>query len=147
MSVDKTFVDTNVLIYAFTADEPDKKEIALKTLDNSQPVISTQVLKEFSNVLLKKGDIRPESIKVIIAKISEVADVVNEELALIFASFDIHERYKYSFYDSLIIATALNSQCQVLLSEDLQDKQIIDGRLRIVNPFRFKDDVNVDAPS
>jgi len=136
MNADKTFVDTNILIYAFTIDEPDKQAKALKYLDSCQPVISTQVIKEFSNVLLKRGNVRQDRIKEIINEITEIVWVVNEELALIFAAFDIKERYRFSFYDSLIIATAVNSQCKVLLSEDMQDGQIIDGSIRIINPFR-----------
>ena len=132
MSADNTFADTNILIYAYTSDEPDKQEKTLKFLDDCQPVISTQVLKEFSNVLLKKENVSHERIKETIGEIIEVANVVNEELTLILDSIDIHERYKFSFYDSLIIAAALNSQCQILLSEDMQDGQIIEGRLRIV---------------
>ena len=135
MNADKTFVDTNILIYAFTIDEPDKQAKALKYLDSCQPVISTQVIKEFSNVLLKRGNVRQDRIKEIIKEIAEIVWVVNEEVALIFAAFDIKERYRFSFYDSLIVATAVNSQCKVLLSEDMQDGQIIDGSLRIINPF------------
>jgi len=135
MHVDKAFIDSNILIYAYTTDEPDKQKIALKFLDDCQPVISTQVIREFSNVLLKKGNVRSEWIKQEIGEIIEIAILLNEDLSLILDSFTIHERYKYSFYDSLIITTALNSQCQVLLSEDMQDGQIIEGRLRIVNPF------------
>jgi len=135
MSVVKTFIDTNVLIYAFTADEPAKQEIALIYLNHCLPVISTQVVKEFSNVLLKKTDISLQAIQEIINEIIDVADVANEEIGLIFAAFEIHKRYKFSFYDSLIVATAINSRCQVLLSEDIQDGQIIDNKLKVVNPF------------
>jgi len=136
MNAGKTFADTNIVIYAFTSDEPEKQVQTLRFLDDCQPVVSTQVLKEFSNVLLKKGNVRHARIKEIVSEITEVASVVNEELTLILDSIDIQERYKFSFYDSLIIAAALNSQCQTLLSEDMQDGQIIDGRLRIVNPYR-----------
>jgi predicted nucleic acid-binding protein len=136
MSADKTFVDANILIYAYTADEPAKQEKALKFLDDCRPVISIQVLREFANVLLKKRNVKHEDIKEILSEITEIADVVHEDLALIFASFDIHERYKYSFYDSLIIAAAVKSQCRVLLSEDMRDGQIINGTLKIINPLR-----------
>ena len=132
----KTFIDTNVLIYAFTADEPNKRNIALEYIDECQSVISAQVLKEFSNVLLKKGNINHEEIKIIINGIIEVTSVIIDELAFVIGAFDIHKRYEYSFYDSLIITTALSAQCKALLSEDMQDGQIIDGSLRIINPFR-----------
>jgi len=135
MNVVKTFVDTNILIYAFTADEPEKQEVALKFLDGCLPVISTQVIKEFSNVLLRKTSIDLENIQEIIGGIIGISDVVNEEIELIFSAFDIHKRYQFSFYDSLVIATAITAKCQVLLSEDLQGGQVIDGKLKIVNPF------------
>jgi len=135
MNATRTFIDTNILIYAFTADEPAKQEIALKFLDDCLPVISTQVIKEFSNVLLKKTNIDLQNIQKIVNEIVDITDVVDEELVLIFDAFDIHNRYKFSFYDSLIIATAINSNCQVLLSEDMQDRQIIDEKIKILNPF------------
>ena len=136
MNDNRIFVDTNILIYAFTSDEPDKQTKTLRILDDCQPVVSMQVLREFANVLLKKGSVSHERIATILGDISEIASVINEEFALILHSIDIHKRYKLSFYDSLIIAAAEQSQCQILLSEDMQDGQVIGGKLRIVNPFR-----------
>jgi len=136
MNADKIFIDTNVLIYAFTSDEPDKQEITIKLIENCQPVVSTQVLREFSNVLLKKGNVSNETIKETISEITAITSVVDEDVSLILHAIDINARYKFSFYDSLIVVSALNSQCQVLLSEDMQDGQIIEGSLRIVSPFR-----------
>jgi len=136
MNAVKTFIDTNILIYAFTADEPLKQAIALDFLDKSLPVVSTQVLKEFSNVMLKRANVRIKTVQDTIKEILSVSELVNEGIQLIIAAFGIYERYKFSFYDSLIIATALNSKCITVLSEDLQDRQIIDGKLKIVNPFR-----------
>ena len=137
MSAVKTFIDTNILIYAFTADEPTKQETALKFLNDCLPVISTQVVKEFSNVLLKKTSIGLKAIRETINEITDVADVVNEDIGLIFTAFDIHERYKFSFYDSLIVAAAMKSRCKALLSEDMQDGLVIDETLKIVNPFKL----------
>ena len=137
MNAVKTFIDTNVLVYAFTASEPEKQKIAIKFLDDCLPVISTQVIKEFTNVLLIKTNISVQEIRETISEIIDIADLVNEEPGHIFDSFDIHRRYQYSFYDSLIIATAIKSKCSVLLSEDMQDKQIIDDYLEIINPFNI----------
>ena len=136
MNAVKTFIDTNILVYAFTADEPEKQEAALKALNKCMPVVSAQVIKEFSNVLLRKTNADTQTIKDTINDIITVADVVAEEIELILASFDIHERYKFSFYDSLIVTAALNSKCEILLSEDMQDGQIIGERLKIVNPLQ-----------
>ena len=136
MNAVKTFVDTNVLIYAFTSDEPDKQAIALKYIDACLPVISTQVLKEFSNVLIKRGGVGQEIVKNTINEIINIAIVINEEPTLILNAIDMHGRYNFSFYDSLIIAAAAEAQCKVLLSEDLHDGLVIEGKLSIVNPFR-----------
>ena len=135
MSANKIFVDTNVLIYAFAIDEPDKRKKIIESLENSRIVVSTQVLKEFANVALKKGYADNKLVKTIIADLSDFAEVVTEDLLLILESIDIREKYKYSFYDSLIIAAALKSRCQTLFSEDMQDGQAIDESLTIKNPF------------
>ena len=135
MNAVKTFIDTNVLIYAFTADEPEKQKTAINFIDGCLPVISTQVIKEFSNVLIRKTNMDSRHIRELINEITNAADVVNERIELIFTSLDIHKRYKFPFCDSLIIAAAQSSKCQVLLSEDMQDGQIIDGKLKIINPF------------
>ncbi|MCL2202914.1 MAG: PIN domain-containing protein [Defluviitaleaceae bacterium] len=131
----KAFIDTNILVYAFTADEPVKREKALAFLDERPCVISTQVLKEFTYVLLKKSQVKPKAIGKIVHEISEVATVVNEEAALILAAVEIYKRYGYVFYDSLIIATALHNGCTMLASEDMQEGQIVAGTLEIVNPL------------
>jgi predicted nucleic acid-binding protein len=136
MNAVKTFIDTNVLIYAFTADEPEKRAIAIDCLNNCLPVISTQVVKELSAVLLKKAKIDLSTLRDTVGEIAEVAEVVHEEIALVFSAFDIHEKYQFSFYDSLIIAAALQAKCQVLLSEDMQDGQIVNDELTIVNPYK-----------
>ena len=135
MNADKTFVDTNVLIYAFSADEPEKQRKALQALESIRPVISKQVLKEFVNVLVKKGSASYDKLKDTIKDILEITDLVDESVMMILHSLDIQERYRFSFYDSLIIAAALASDCHTLLSEDMQGGQLIEGRLEIVNPF------------
>ena len=131
----KTFIDTNILLYAFTEDEKNKQEIAITALENCVPVISIQIINEFSHVALKKN-VKTITIKKKLKDIIEITEVINENTICIFNALDIHERYKYSFYDSLIIASALYSNCMVLLSEDLHDSQIIDDKLKIINPFK-----------
>jgi len=131
----RTFIDTNILVYAFTSDEPLKKRDALYFLDNCLPVISTQVTREFSNVILKKTNFDSQYVKDVINEITSVAEVVSEEIPLIIEALDLRTRYSYSFYDCLILAAALSSNCKVLLSEDMQNGQIIDDSLLISNPF------------
>ena len=136
MNGDKAFIDTNILVYAFTKDEPEKQETAIELLSGCHPVVSTQVLKEFSNVLIKKTNAGIPAIIETVNEIIAVTEVVNEETPLLFAAFGILEKYGFSFYDSLIVAAALKSQCRILLSEDMQDGQVIENTLEIFNPFR-----------
>jgi predicted nucleic acid-binding protein len=136
MNDTRTFIDTNILIYAFSLNEPAKQKMALNYLDKCIPVISTQVVKEFSNVLLKKKtSFNSKQIKGLINEIITVAEVIDEDVSHILKALELKEQYGYSFYDCLIIATAIHSNCSVLLSEDLQNNQIIDDKLKILNPF------------
>jgi len=135
MNVGRTFVDTNILVYAFTSDELQKRKKALLALDNCITIVSTQVIREFSNTLFNKTDFGSEQVKDIIGEITSVAEVVCEEIVMISGAIDLREKYKYSFYDSLIISAALSSNCEILLSEDMQNGQLIEDKLQIVNPF------------
>jgi len=135
MNAIRTFIDTNILIYAFSADEPVKRETAIKKINGCSAVISTQIIKEFSNVLFKKTKLGINAIHETITEIYSAMEVVNEDINSIFDSFGLIKKYGYSFYDSLVIATALRSKCRVLLSEDFYNGQLIENKLKIVNPF------------
>lgn len=130
----KSFFDTNVIVYAQTAGP--KAELC-RNLMNEGGVISIQVLNEFANVLSRKLMISWEEVG---ERISDVLVVMPDPLAL---TLEDHERarsialrYRLSFYDSLIVATAGRAGCAQVLSEDLPHGQLIDG-IKIVNPFNF----------
>ena len=135
------FFDSNVLIYLFDAADPTKQQIARRlvahALAEGTGCISPQVVQETLNVLTGKFQ-RPAS--------SEDAQQILERVlaplwrsmptvALYTRALDLHARYRYSFYDSLIVAAALEAGCTRLYSEDLQDGQQIEG-LVIQNPFK-----------
>jgi predicted nucleic acid-binding protein len=135
MNAVRTFVDTNILIYAFTTDESMKRELAVDVLENCVPVLSIQVLKEFTNVLVRKTEMEATDIGNLIREIMGVSEIAIEKTELIHSALKICDKYGYSFYDSYIIATAIDSKCQILLSEDMQNGQIIENRLTVKNPF------------
>ncbi|MCL2047836.1 MAG: PIN domain-containing protein [Defluviitaleaceae bacterium] len=140
MSV-RTFADTNIHVYAHTYSlnplDISKRNIALKYLDECRLVISTQVIREFVNVMAKKGKRTVSEMEEHTERIVEVAElVVEEDLQLIRKAFVINGAYGYSYFDSLIIAAALKADCEILLSEDMQHGQLIEGTLKIVNPFK-----------
>jgi predicted nucleic acid-binding protein len=130
---DKVFLDSNLLVYYAT--EPIKQTLIVDILEQSYEVfISTQCLNEFVNVCLKKRFLSVEQTKLAIYSFGLLCDIYKPNENTIRKALDIHLRYQYSFYDSLIVATALECSCEVLYSEDMSNGQVIEG-LQIVNPF------------
>jgi len=133
---DKRFFDTNIVVYLYSKDEPDKQSIAKNLFKNNQPIISTQVLGEFSNVLRRK--FQQEYTDIVVA-VNQVTAIVNQVATItndnIISALNLADKYHYSFYDSLIIAVALAENCTILYSEDLQHGQTIESTLTIQNPF------------
>lgn len=135
---DNAFIDTNVLVYAHTDQDLEKQSIAQAIIFNDQTFISTQVLQELANTLHKKFNIEwNDIINVLIESSSNCTLLINSEV-IILRACEIASRYQFSFYDSLIISSAVIGGCTVLYSEDLRDGQIIDNKLTIVNPFLKK---------
>jgi predicted nucleic acid-binding protein len=132
---DNCFIDTNVLVYCYTSDEPDKSKKALVVSDSPNTFISTQVLTEFSNTLKKKFDFGWNEIEQTLSEISSDFNVYINKPITIEQACRIADKYKFSFYDSLIISAAISCNCSTLFSEDMRHGQIIDDKLKIVNPF------------
>jgi len=141
---DNFFLDSNICIYAFGIDNK-KKQKALDLIISSQATISTQVLMETANVATKKLNFSQEKLLLSCDYITTFCSVHIIELSTIKLAFQIRKRYQYSLYDSLVIASALESNCSILYSEDMQHGHFIgyfgdsdiDKCLRIVNPFHF----------
>ena len=130
----KTFADTNILVYAFSSSEAAKQTKALTVLDECHLVVSTQVIREFITVATRKYNQPLSKIITHVNHISDISNIVDENIDLIHSALELHKHNNYRFYDCLIIAAALKADCNVLLSEDMQDGQVIGG-LTIVNPF------------
>lgn len=132
---DNIFIDTNILIYFVSNDEAKKiiaKDVLIKEAIN---IVSSQVIGEFVSVTRKKRILPSDDI---IRFANEFMDIFNFVLIgkeTIKLSFEIHRRYKFSTWDSLIIASALENDCKILYTDDMQHNQLIDKKLRIVNPF------------
>ena len=132
---DKVFLDTNVLIYAYSEDEPNKRQRAIDCVRSAEAWISTQVLNETINVLKRKFSLSYSQIRDAVQEISKGFPIVLVSVNTIEMALNLAERYQYSYFDSLILASALEAGCQILYSEDLQDGQRIENQLTIVNPF------------
>jgi len=137
---DKYFIDTNIFVYTFDLRNKNKRNIAhdliRKALSSQKGCISYQVVQEFLNVSLKKFE-KPLTLQDCQYYLNTVLDPLCEVYAgigLFMNALDISDRWKYSFYDSLIISAALSSKCRILYSEDLHHQQKIQD-LEIINPF------------
>jgi predicted nucleic acid-binding protein len=127
------FLDTNVLIYAFTDDPRNQKA---QELLGRGCVIGVQVLNEFTNVARRKLGMTWEELREALSSILIVCPtVLPMDLEIHSDALAIAERYGFRIFDALMIASALHGGCEILWSEDMQDGMVIDGRLRIANPF------------
>ncbi|MDD5268958.1 MAG: PIN domain-containing protein [Methylococcales bacterium] len=129
----RIFIDTNIVIYAL-GQASTKAHLAAPLFVGS-PSISTQVLSETANVASKRLGLPVSETRKLITLLEAMCRVEIISLATIHTALDIRERYGFSWYDSLIIAAALESGCDTHYFEDMQNSQFINGRLRIVNPF------------
>lgn len=98
-------------------------------------VVSVQVLNEFANVLLKKFQFSPVEIRVRIEHILNVTEAIPLTTNHTLAALDLMEKYHLSWFDAVILATALDSNCTMIYSEDLQDGLLLEQRMRVINPF------------
>jgi predicted nucleic acid-binding protein len=130
---DNIFIDTNIIIYALGPASVKANTIA--HLFVNSPFISIQVLSETANVAAKRLMMPSHEIRKLISTLETICRIEVVTLSALHTALDIKERYHFSWYDSLIIATALEAGCDILYTEDLQNHQIIEGQLRIINPF------------
>jgi len=132
----KSFFDSNIIVYCYSATEPDKQKKVFSIIDNCKfPFISSQVLHEFCNVAHKKFHADDINVNTALTEIERLFYIHLNCITTVREANDIKHKYKFSFYDSLIIAAALECNCKILYSEDLQHKQVIENSLTIINPF------------
>ncbi len=135
MNDDKyAFLDTNILIYTVSNDVA-KKQRAIELLGTKNVVISTQIISESINVMHRKLNYDYSQIRSITDKFIENAILSPITYDTISYALKIAEIYGYSYYDSQVIASALENDCTILYSEDMQHEQKIETHLKIVNPF------------
>jgi len=134
---DKTtvFLDTNLLIYAHTTVEILKQQQVQQIIIDENTVISTQVFKEVANVLYKKFGFSWEDVQKVLENMEQNNEVHSNTFNTVQTACKIAQRYDFSFYDSLIVAAALESSCSILYSEDLHHQQVIEKTLTVINPF------------
>jgi predicted nucleic acid-binding protein len=133
MRAGEVFFDTSVLLYLLSADvgKADRVEALLLR----RGVLSVQVLNEFAAVALRKHALSPAEVREFLGGLREFCRTHALTLGAQEHGLDLVERYGFQLYDSMIVASALESGCRVLYSEDLQHGQVIEKRLKVINPF------------
>lgn len=134
------FLDTNIFVYTFDASSPAKRAVAQELVEQAlttrQGLISYQVVQEFLNVSGTKfaEPLKLESRRTYLDRVLAPLCEVFAGPSLWHRAMDLQDRYGYGFYDSLILAGALEAGCTVLYTEDFQAGQRIES-LEIVDPF------------
>ena len=129
----RVFADTNIAVYALDADQ-QRQERAFSIMRRC-PVISTQVVNEFVNVLTRKQRVPRDRVNRYARILLRRCEVVSLTPHTVDKALFIGERYQCSHWDALVVAAALLSSCDTLYSEDLQDGQVFEGCLVVCNPF------------
>ena len=132
---DKVFLDTNLWIYLYSDKVKGRKIKQLVTDRFENIVISTQVLGELFHVLTKKGLKDKKEAKEIVSEIAGHFQVAAISLPTVNHAVNLHVKHGYSYWDSLILSSAMENGCKLLYTEDLQGGQVIDGKLKIATPL------------
>jgi len=133
---DRTFIDTNILIY-FISNEKKKKLRAKEIIFSTQEVyISAQVVSEFISVCLSKKLLSIAEITPLINNFMSALRFSSIEESTIKKALQIKQDTNFSYWDCLVIASAIENNCSILYTEDMQDGQIISDSVTIINPFK-----------
>ncbi len=137
----KVFLDTNVFIYQLDTSDARKHKIAEQlirdALESERACISYQVVQECLNTVLRKAEVAldAQGARAYLDAVLLPLMKVSASAALYQRALDVQSRWRFGFYDSLIVASALAAGCDTLLTEDLQHGQVIET-LTISNPFK-----------
>ncbi len=141
--IDKVFIDTNIWIYFLIKSKKEAESIKRQKILsffenlNSHVVISTQVLNEVHWNFIKKFKLDDNTAFELINKgIIKITDFIEPiKLETYKRAYNLRKNYNFSFWDSLIVASALENNCKILFSEDMQNNLWIENRMKIKNPL------------
>ena len=131
----KVFLDTNVVVYLYSGDEPEKQAAAIALIERNDTVVSTQVLSELANTLSRKFALPYDVVAQAVAEVRDACTVIPVMTDTIAQALALAQKYRYSYYDSLILAAALSAGCDMLATEDMKHGQVIEDVLKIHCPF------------
>ncbi len=143
MSDQTIFIDSNIWLYRFLADQDPnpqedarKRKIAVELTNLKTIVVSTQVVNEVSAVLKRKASLSESQIYQLIEEFEQKCTVVDLTASILKKASQVRNEYYLSFWDGLIVASALAANVTILYSEDMQDSLIVQEKLNVINPFK-----------
>lgn len=134
---DRIFVDTNILIYLYSTEIAKQQRIISLLKSENTFCTSIHVIMEFCHILIKKLHYTRPAISLAIRDFQTNFEIAGIGLETIEKALFIQEKYRYAFFDSLVLATALMADCTAVYSEDMQHEQLIEEQVKIVNPFEI----------
>ena len=130
------FIDTNVWLYAFIpSQDPNKSAHAKVVIQQNDIIISPQVINEVCINLIKKAQFDEPGIRQLISSFYTRYNVVVVDTNALLKASALRENLSLSFWDSLIVSSALLGNAEILYTEDMSDGQVIEGSLTIINPL------------
>jgi predicted nucleic acid-binding protein len=137
------FIDSNIWLYRFLADQDPnpqeddrKRKIAVELTNLKTIVVSTQVINEVCAVLKRKVLLSESQIYQLIEEFEQKCTVIDLTTSILKKASQLRNQYHLSFWDGLIVTSALEANVTLLYSEDMQDGLIVSEKLTIINPFK-----------
>ena len=130
----KIALDSNILIYSHSLDCESKRLVA-REFFNENPVVSSQVISEYLNVMKRSFKMQKQELLVLCSLWLERCSVQPVVFSTINLAQTLVAKYDFQVFDGIIVAAALEADCGVLYSEDMQDGLVVEDTLKIVNPF------------
>jgi predicted nucleic acid-binding protein len=134
---ERVFIDTNILVYAFLENDTVRHDSAVKLMSDiigAEVFVSIQVMSEIYAALSKNG-VGHEEIAKYLYELEEKMNIQPICFDTVKKCLSLKKKYSYSYWDSLVLASSLESGCTVVYSEDMQHGQVIEKTLTIMNPF------------
>jgi predicted nucleic acid-binding protein len=130
------FIDTNIWLYSFIQSQNrEKTKIASAIIKECEIVISTQIVNEICVNIIKKADFSEGEIQNLIGSLYRKYTVFELSQDILLSASKIRHNHNFSFWDSVIAASALDCDADYLISEDMQDGFKLENKLTIINPF------------
>ncbi len=132
--MNKIALDSNIIIYSHSLDDENKRTISRRFF-KEKPVVSSQVISEYLNVMNRSFKMPKKELMESCSLWLEKCEIQPIVLSTIKLAQYLISRYDFQMFDGIIIAAALEANCQIVYSEDMQHGQIIENTLKIINPF------------